>query len=259
MVTCRAHERVREANGVVDGLLSNHAEVEHAREEYTKLREQGGPNSTQGIREQEEQGEEWYSPGRDLVSLRPEQQEENLEGGGQATKNQEDKQQRVISSSPSAPRFTPRGMGLERMKTVWERKENGDGDDIKPFKPVISSIEQPKKLKPSICLSRRSAPAATASAGAEAGTVAADKSNELSSGAVEVNQLSVLSMFTSSPNNPARVPGGTMIELKSEIARVQELLAVETRRADVLEARASRREQNLAGLVNPQPKDPNSV
>ena len=86
MVTCRAHERVREANGVVDGLLSNHAEVEHAREEYTKLREQGGPNSTQGIREQEEQGEEWYSPGRDLVSLRPEQQEENLEGGRTSNK-----------------------------------------------------------------------------------------------------------------------------------------------------------------------------
>jgi hypothetical protein len=233
--------------------LSNHAEVERAREEYTELRKQGGPNSTQGVREQEEPREEWYSPGRDLVSLRPEQQEENLEGGGQATKNL------VISSSPSASRFTPRKMGLVRMKTVWERQENGDGDDIKPFKPIISPIEQPKKLNPSLSLSRRSAPAATASTRAEAGTVAADKSNGLSSGAVEVNQLSVLSMFTSSPNNPARVPGGTMIEQKSEIARVQELLAVETRRADVLEARASRREQNLAGLVNPQPKDPNSV
>ncbi len=239
-------------NGVVDGSLSNHAEVERAREEYNKLREQGDPNSTQGGREQDESGGEWYRQGRDAVSARPEQQEENVEGGKQARENL------VMSSSPPAPRFNSCGMGLGRMKTVWERKENGDDDDIKPFKPVISAIEQPKKMKPSISLSRRSAPAATASA-AEAGTVAADKSNGLSSGAVEVNQLSVLSMFTSSPNIPARVPGGKMIDLQSEIARVQELLAAETRRADVLEARASRREQHIAGLLHPQPKDPNAV
>lgn len=227
--------------------------MERARGEYNKLREQGDPNSTQECRDQDVSGEEWYSQGRDVTSARTEQREENVAGGRQARENL------VISSSPPAPRITPREMDLVRKKKVWERKKYGDGDHIKPLKPVISSIEQPQKLKPSISLSRRSAPAATASAGAEAGKIAADKSDGLSGGTVELNRLSVLSIFASSPNNHARVPEGKMIEVKSEIARVQELLAVETRRADVLEARASRREQYNAGLLNSQPKEPNAV
>ena len=238
-----------------------HAEVERARDEYNKLREQGSTGSPRGGREQDRQAEAWYAHGRYVINA-PRALRERSEGGRQSEQNL------VMSLSPPAPRFS--SDGLDRLQTVWESTKNGDIESMES--KTNSAGQQTKKLPTTSFSSRRSAcPATTAaapSAGAKVRAQIGAESNGIGSGAGKVpvpafhmrepptsSATSHVSLSTTSfPNDTAGVAKGHKSNLKSEIARVQELLAAEISRADVLEARARRREQHVA-LFNPQPQD----